>query len=233
MTEAHEVALFGASGFCATDLAAVGLPPLDLGAGFAPAFAEHMRPRLDRRADGFAALFEALAQAPGPLLLLETGTLRLAGNWSGDGQSTVMFDLFAQAETRRGRPVSFVSIDLSAASVATARAVCSHATNLVCNDSVFALHTLSRLAAGRRASLLYLDSFDLDLADPLPSAQHHLMELAAAAPLLGPGSLVMVDDYDVPGVGAVGGKGLLVDAYLGAIDATVLYSGYGKLWRVP
>lgn len=228
-----EVALFGASGFRPTDTDAVGLPALDLADGFAKIFAEHLRPRLDKRATGFERLFESLARQPGPLLIVETGTLRIAGNWEGDGQSSVMFDLFAQAEILRGRSVSFLSVDLSAASIGVARAVCSHATTLLCTDSVHGLHTLSRLAPDRRIGLLYLDSFDLDVADPMPSAQHHLMELTAAAPMLGPGSLVMVDDYDVPGVGALGGKGLLVDAYMGAIGATALHTGYAKLWRLP
>ena len=233
MSEPGSIVPFGTSGFRGTDLAAVGLPPIDFSDGFMAVFDQHLRPRLDKRADGFATLFGALCQRLGPLWIVETGTLRMAGNWAGDGQSSVLFDLFAQAETRRGRPVSFVSIDLAAGSIAAARAVCSHVASLVCNDSVHALHTLSRLVAGRRIDLLYLDSFDLDLADPRPSAEHHLMELVAAAPMLGSGSLVMVDDYDVPGVGSVGGKGLLVDAYLAAIDATVLHAGYAKLWRIP
>ncbi len=227
------VRLFGASGFRPTDMDAVGLPPLDLADGFADIFDGHLKPRLAKRADGFARLFEVLARQPGPLLIVETGTLRAAGNWEGDGQSSVMFDLFAQAETLRGRPVSFLSIDLSVASIGVARAVCSHATTLLCTDSVHGLHTLSRLASSRRIALLYLDSFDLDVADPMPSARHHLMELTAAAPMLGSGSLVMVDDYDVPGIGSVGGKGLLVDAYMGAVGATVLHTGYAKLWRLP
>lgn len=229
---------FGESGFRATDLAAVGLDPVDLDAGFAAAFAGQMRPRLARRADGFAALFAALDAIGGPRLLVETGTLRVPANWRGDGQSSVMFDLYAQMEGRAGRSVSFVSIDLSVASIAAARGVCSHATQLICNDSVHALHTLGRLLPPRAATLLYLDSYDLDVANPWPSAHHHLMELTAAAPLLGPGSLIMVDDFDVrdpadTGAGVPGGKGLLVDRYLASIGARTLYSGYARLWRMP
>jgi len=42
--------------------------------------------------------------------------------------------------------------------------------------------------------LLYLDSFDVDFDDPLPSAIHHLKELLAIAPLVSFETLVVVDD---------------------------------------
>ena len=57
------------------------------------------------------------------------------------------------------------------------------------------------------------------------------MELAAAAPLLGTGSLVAIDDYCIDGVS--GGKGLLVDLYMNSINATAIHSGYQKIWRLP
>lgn len=222
---------FGHSGFKPTDHALVEMPPFDAGVPFPARFARDYRPRLSKRADGFAALFAELAQMPGPLLILETGTLRLPANWEGDGQSSYLFDVFVQAEQALGRPGEFLSIDLSLDSIAAARRVCSGVANLICNDSVRALHSLARLLDGRKASLLYLDSFDLDVADPLPSATHHMMELAAAAPLLTTGSLVAVDDYCIDG--AAGGKGLLVDLYMESINAVVVHSAYQKIWRLP
>ena len=222
---------FGHSGFKPTEHGLVGLDPPDLDAPFAALFARDYQPRLEKRAAGFEALFAALEQLPGPLLILETGTLRLPGNWEGDGQSSYMFDVFIQVEQARRRGGAFFSIDLSLESIAAARRVCSGITNLICNDSVHALHSLARVMPGQRAALLYLDSFDLDIADPLPSATHHMMEVAAASPLLGNGSLVAVDDYLVGG--QVGGKGLLVDLYMNSINAAVIYSGYQKIWRLP
>ena len=222
---------FGQSGFKPTDHGLVEMPPPDPGLAFAALFARHYERRLEKRAGGFKALFAALARLPAPLLVLETGTLRLAGNWEGDGQSTYLFDVFVQAEQAAGRGGALFSIDLSLDSIGAARRVCSGFANLICNDSVQALHTLARLLVGRQASLLYLDSFDLDLADPMPSASHHLMELAAAAPMLCTGSLVAVDDYCVEGT--VGGKGLLVDLYMQSIGAEVIHSGYQRIWRLP
>ncbi len=222
---------FGQSGFKPTDHGLVGMPSPDPALPFPALFARHYQPRLEKRAEGFKTLFAALARMPAAPLILETGSLRLPGNWEGDGQSTYLFDVFVQAERAAGHGGALFSIDLSLDSIAAARRVCSGVANLVCNDSVQALHSLARLLAGRQASLLYLDSFDLDLANPMPSATHHMMELAAAGPLLSTGSLVAVDDYCIDG--KPGGKGLLVDLYMDSVGAAVIHSGYQKIWLLP
>ena len=63
----------------------------------------------------------------------------------------------------------------------------------------------------------------------MPSAIHHAMELAAASPLIGAGTIVCVDDY---GIGSEGGKGMILDKFLTRIRAQVIYCGYQKVWRV-
>jgi len=225
--EAHERA-------CATDVmperrknadpAFVGMPDLDGSLGFEWQFERFFGPRLGKRADGFASLFAALAERQRPLII-ETGCLRTPDNWEGDGQSSFIFDAFV-----RDRKGQFLSIDASVESIATARRACSSASNFICNDSVGALHALSTLVRGP-ADLLYLDSFDLDSANPLPSAIHHAMELTAARPLIGPGTIVCVDDYCVGG--EPGGKGLILDMFFTSIRTEELYSGYQKIWRLP
>ena len=182
------------------------------------------RPRLGKRADGFAAIFDALPRPRRDLLVVETGCMRVPRNWEGDGQSTFMFDALA-----RDCNGLFFSIDITVESVDTARRACSSATHLILNDSVAALHALSR-AVPAQASLLYLDSYDVDLANPLPSAIHHALELTAARALIGPGTIVCVDDY---GLGSEGGKGMILDKFFSSIRAQVLYCGYQKVWRVP
>ncbi len=147
----------------------------------------------------------------------------MPGNWEGDGQSTFMFD--ALVRTCGG---TLFSIDVSNESVDSARRVCSSATQLIQNDSVSALHALAEIASGT-IDLLYLDSFDLDANNPLPSAIHHGLELTAVRPLIGPGTVVCIDDY---AVGSSGGKGMIVDRFLSNIRAKVLYSGYQKIWRL-
>lgn len=206
------------------DAAYLALSALDPAAPFETLFREVFAPRLGHRAEGFGALFAALTAHSRPLII-ETGTLRIPGNWEGDGQSTFQLDAFVRCHGGQ-----FFSIDILPESIDTARRACSAVTNLICNDSVAALYALSRLLPGP-AALVYLDSYDLDPTDPMPSAIHHALELAAVRPLLGPGTLVCIDDY---GVGDErGGKGLIVDKFFEAIGAAVLYSGYQKLWRVP
>lgn len=179
-------------------------------------------PKLAGRAQSFRVLFRELnRETP---LILETGCLRKQDNWDGDGQSTLMFDAFA--EEHHG---AVWSVDISPESVIAARRACGPSTHLILGDSVRALHSLVSMKPERKADLLYLDSMDLDVRNPRPSAEHHLSELAAALPLLRSGSLVCVDDYGI----ADGGKGALVNEYMTGIDAPVLYEGYQKLWRMP
>ncbi len=133
------------------DAAFVGLPALAAGMPFEEQFHRHFKPRLGKRADGFAALFDALLRPRQDLLVLETGCMRIPGNWEGDGQSTFMFDALV-----RERHGLLFSIDIDLESIDTARRACSSATHLICNDSVAALHALSR-AMPMKASLLYLE----------------------------------------------------------------------------
>jgi hypothetical protein len=205
------------------DAALVGLSEPAAGIRFEEQFHRHFKPRLGKRADGFAALFDALLRPRRDLLVLETGCIRIPGNWEGDGQSRFMFDALV-----RDRYGLFFSIDINLESIDTARRACSSATHLICNDSIAALHALSR-ALPMKASLLYLDSYDVDVADPMPSAIHHALELAAASPLIGPGTIVCVDDY---GIGSEGGKGMILDRFFSKIRAQVLHCGYQKMWRV-
>jgi acetyltransferase-like isoleucine patch superfamily enzyme len=201
----------------------VGVANFDCKAPFAEIFHTHFAPLLEKRADGFSAIFSALAEQNRKPLIIETGCLRVPGNWDGDGQSTFLFDTYAQ---QRGGWV--YSIDINFESIASARRACSHTTQFILNDSVAALNALSSTLP-TAASLLYLDSFDLDIDNPTPSAIHHVLELAAARPLLGPGTVVVVDDF---GIGAHGGKGMIVNDFFSRSSAEVLYDGYQKVWRM-
>lgn len=203
----------------------VGVPGLDPNLPFEIQFRDFFQPRLAERADGFALLFSTLAARHPRPLIIETGCLRIPDNWEGDGQSTFMFDALVRREGGH-----FFSLDILPESIDTARRACSSATNLICNDSVAGLHALSQLLTGP-AALVYLDSYDLDARDPLPSAIHHALELAAVRPLIGSGTLVCVDDYSV-GL-EPGGKGMLLDKFFASIRAPVLYSGYQRIWSVP
>jgi len=212
------------SGRIEADFSYVGLPIDAQAMDFKSAYDVHLRPRLDKRADGFAVIFDRLDRHPRPLII-ETGCLRVPNNWAGDGQSTFQFDWYA-----RERQGSVFTIDINPASIDSARRACSGTTSTILNDSRPALHALGQNSA-RFASLLYLDSFDLDLSDPMPSAMHHATEMMAARGLIGEGTIICVDDFDVPPLGA-GGKGLIVDQFMASVGARLLYSGYQKIWEL-
>lgn len=203
------------------DFTLVGLPAPDPAQSFQDRFEREFAPRLGKRADGFHVIFDHLGKISSPLIV-ETGCMRTPGNWEGDGQSSFLFDAFIQENTGR-----FFSIDIGLESIDTARRACSSATQLILNDSVSALHALAGGALSP-ASLLYLDSYDFDIANPMPSAIHHALELIAAGPLVGRDTIVCVDDY---AVGGEGGKGMIIDQYFSSVRAEVLYSGYQKIWR--
>ncbi|WP_339412698.1 hypothetical protein [Gluconobacter wancherniae] len=202
----------------------VGLPPEAADCDFKSGFDTYLRERLGKRADGFATIFEALDQHETPFII-ETGCLRVPRNWDGDGQSTFQFDWYARE--KQGR---VLTIDVNPQSIDSARRACSSVTSTILNDSVATLDALGASGMGP-AALIYLDSFDLDLDNPMPSAIHHAMELMAARRLLAPGTILCIDDFDVAPLGP-GGKGLIVDQFLNTIRAEVLYSGYQKVWRI-
>ena len=201
----------------------VGLSDLPQDLTFEEQYRRYFRPRLGKRAEGFDVLFRSALALGRSLLIVETGTLRQPGNWEGDGQSTFMFDALV-----RSCGGALFSIDITIESIDSARKVCSSATQLIANDSVSALHTLAGIVS-KEIDLLYLDSFDVDAKNPLPSAIHHGLELTAVRPLIGPGTVICVDDY---AVGTGGGKGMIVERFLSNVGAKVLYSGYQKIWRM-
>jgi hypothetical protein len=202
-------------------------------------------PRLGPRRDTFRATFEFLARKkPAGHLILETGCARDADNWEGDGQSTWMFDRFV-AET--GGEVH--TADLSPAACQYARSVVGPRTTVYHEDSVPFLRRMAGqiLRKGQALDLLYLDSFDFDPANPVPSALHHLKELCAIAPALGPGTLVVVDDsfhalrgfrsgpdnYVLLEDQGIAGKALYVAQYFQQVGIPVAFDGYQCGWIMP
>lgn len=213
------------SGRVEADYDYVGLPAEATLCDFNTGFSSFIYPRLHHRADSFKLIFDELDRHTNPFIL-ETGCLRVPNNWAGDGQSTFVFDWYA-----RERHGQVVTIDINPESIESARRACSGVTSTILNDSVAALRMLD-IAISRPVSFLYLDSFDLDQNNPMPSAIHHAMELMAARSLVGPGTLICVDDYNVGTLGE-GGKGMIVNQFMDAIRAQVLYSGYQKIWKIP
>src|SRR6516162_9581340 len=118
-------------------------------------------PRLQGRADTFRKMFEHLDTFDRPVEIIETGCLEELDNWLGNGNSTVLFDKYAQ--THPGSAVR--SIDISPDHIKVAQGVVSSCVQLVCGDSVATLAEGAR--QDRPVDLAYLDASHFDWAHPL------------------------------------------------------------------
>ena len=200
-----------------------------------------IKPELGARAETFAAMFAHLDQFDRPVGIIETGCVRRAGNWSGDGGSTLLFDTYAKFH-----PGSVVySVDLSEEAVRLCRGLVSANVTVHCGDSVAYLKTLVDRPPANLPSLdlLYLDSYDVDMDFPDPSAVHHLKELVAISPMLNAKTLVAVDDapltirgynaagnFSVVGKPSIGGKGKYIADYANQVGALPAFASYQCGW---
>ncbi len=206
-------------------------------------FNSEAAPRLAHRERTFRKMFEYLDQLEGSISIVETGCARLAGNWAGDGQSTVLFDKYI---TARDEHSVCYTVDINPTSVSECLKLVSHRVSVKQDDSVHYLHELAQKFQknGQCISLVYLDSFDLDMTYWQPSAIHHLKELAALQTCMNKNTLLVVDDcplhadflpvagnqIQMLGSPSVGGKGRLVAEYAEAIGAKLEFAEYQAGW---
>lgn len=204
-------------------------------------FDDEAAPRLALRANTFRKMFEHLDRLAAPVTVIETGCARFKDDWSGEGQSTRLFDRYIHHHESK-----LYSVDINKAATDYARAFIGPKTTLACDDSVKYLAQLTAdfLANGRTADLVYLDAYDLDWHYWYPSAAHHLMELCAVQRILRKDTLVVVDDcaiaaHFVRGTNntinftsppIIGGKGRLVAEFAARVGAKVEFSEYQAGW---
>lgn len=199
-------------------------------------------PHLARREATFRTTFEYLDQFPTPITIVETGCLRVAGNWA-DGQSTALFDKYVST---RGGGSRVYSVDINEGNVAVCRSLTSDHVQVTCAGSVAYLNRLTRelQRAGTRVNLFYLDSFDVDFTYWFASAAHHMKELLAASRCIDSDTLIVVDDCPVEGRldrqsdgtnafhhGLIGGKGRLIGEYARQVGVEPMFSGYQAGWK--
>ena len=199
--------------------------------------------KLGNREISFRKIFKYLDSQPTPIIIVETGCLRVKDNFS-DGQSTLLFDKYTLS---RGEKSKVYTVDKSQNSTNACRQVVSGNVEITKSDSVRYLNNLTKkfLTDKIKVSMFYLDSFDIDWKYPYPSAAHHLKELTAISKILYRETLVVVDD--APAVGnltrnkdtwqvlklpppVIGGKGFLVHEYAEDVGAKVLFSNYQTAW---
>jgi hypothetical protein len=142
---------------------------------------------LYNRAVGFDVIFRLLlSQKQSNFNIIETGTLRIPGNWM-DGQSARLFTEFVDLYGGQMRSVDIDSVACEAAR----NTITSDKFSVVHSDSVAWLESLADLD---QVDLFYLDSYDVDWNNDTASADHHLKEFKIIQPFIRPGAVVAVDD---------------------------------------
>jgi hypothetical protein len=157
----------------------------------------------------------------GATTLLETGVARMGLEKSkGDGASTIVFGLWAKQNDAHLYSVDIDPEATERAGQAVAKMDLSDSVTLVTSDSVAYLDEFTDTV-----DFLYLDSYDYhktDTAIQIASQDHHLKEIKAIEGCLHEGTVILIDDCDMPN----GGKGKLVIERLTAKGWKVHMSEY-------
>ena len=213
-------------------------------------FFDEISPKLGVRQFSFLKIFNYLDELPTPITIVETGCLRVKDNFSGDGQSTLLFDKYTQF---RGSGSKVYTVDIDPEATKICSEVVSNDVTISTADSIGYLNDLTNkfYDEKKEVSFFYLDSFDLDWKSPGSSCEHHLKELVSIKKILKKETLVVVDDSPMKGYlqqsklkkGAVdivpfglvpkptiSGKGTLVHEYAMQVGAKVLFSNYQTGW---
>ena len=148
--------------------------------------------KLDQREIAFRKIFKYLDSQPTPIIIVETGCLRVKDNFL-DGQSTLLFDKYTLS---RGEQSKVYTVDINPNSTKVCKQVVSNNVEITTDDSVRYLNNLTSnfLENKTKVSMFYLDSFDVDWRYTYPSAAHHLKELTSIMRLLNNDTLIVVDD---------------------------------------
>jgi len=209
---------------------------------------EAIAPKLGDRKVSFKKIFKYLDSQPTPIIIVETGCLRVKDNFL-DGQSTLLFDKYTLS---RGEKSKVYTVDVNANSTRVCKQVVSDNVEITTDDSVRYLNKLSNnfIKTKTQVSMFYLDSFDVDWRYTYPSAAHHLKEFASITRLLNKNTLVVVDDSPAFGnltqtedelnpqwkilekyIPSIGGKGFLIHEYASRVGAKVVFSHYQTAWK--
>ena len=210
----------------------------------------NIAPKLDQREISFRKIFKYLDSQPTPIIIVETGCLRVKDNFL-DGQSTLLFDKYTLS---RGNNSKVYTVDISSKSTKVCKEAVSQNVEITTDDSVRYLNNISSnfLKNKTKVSMFYLDSFDVDWRYPYPAATHHLKELTSITRLLHEDTLVVVDDSPASGnltqtenesnpswkiltlpspPPTIGGKGFLVHEYAAHVGAKLVFSHYQTAWN--
>lgn len=152
--------------------------------------------------------------------IIETGTARSKGNWSGDGQSTLIWDWL----TSHLKGLKVISIDSNVEAIEMAKSQTKN-VDFHLGDSVKCLKAIDPKILSR-VSLLYLDSMDWSYEANEESAKHHLKELQSVWERLSAGCMIVVDDVH----GAEYGKHVAVAEFMKKKRIKTHFSDYQIAW---
>lgn len=114
-----------------------------------------------------------------PARIIETGSSAWGVN------SSMLFDSYVNSFGGE-----FHSVDIRLNPMINLVGSCTQNSHFYCDDSVNFLKRIQK----KDASLVYLDSWDVDWLDPMPSAIHGLNEFMVIYPYLSAGTLLLIDD---------------------------------------
>ena len=89
----------------------------------------------------------------------------------------------------------FWSVDINKSLVNKHRGNMCPATQLICDDSVSFFTNWSK--SHDVANVIYLDSYDLDFYNPIPSGNHGLAEYKSLIPVIKKDTLLLIDDTPI------------------------------------
>lgn len=170
----------------------------------------------DQRASTFWRTWQ-LAHAIGAQCIIETGCFR---GIEGDGQSTRFLAMLAES-----LKADFYSVDINQSHIDASK---KRADEL---GLIHIKHTISDsvqwLSLFRTPiQLVYLDSYDFEPTNPLPSQIHQLAELGAVCGKLAYKAIILCDDCGI----AHGGKGKLSEEFILSRGWKKIESGYQSLF---
>ncbi len=198
---------------------------------------EHLS-KVGKRQPSYLIMAEHIMRCENPFIV-ETGTMRQADNYEGDGMSTLLWSNIIKTMNKG----SLLSIDIDPSATDFAREMIGptflerYNISIVTHDSVRYLQKNARFFA-KPIDLLYLDSYDMEFPDPTPSFLHTFFEFNAVCHRLAPDALICVDDNikvvkdDGPDELFVS-KGEYIRQYMEKIGNLPIHEGYQLIWRAP
>ena len=130
----------------------------------------------------FKELFKNMSLIKDPIIL-ESGIA------SAGTQSTYLFNEYVRKYGGK-----LWSVDINQDLVIKNEGNMCPATTLVCDDSVSFFNKWINNHNNVQANVIYLDSWDLDFYNPIPSGQHGLNEYKALLPTIKKNTLLLIDD---------------------------------------